>query len=227
MILEEVIILSRTVPEESKKYGRRVCLVAFCRDLNCLIRLYPVEIKTPCRAGDACRVRVVKNTDDNRDESFKLTDAVHGWLDTTGHCELSTIVPLLCKRYPEPGDTIDELNASRRSLGVIYGSPAGVFVRKGDKQVLDPQQMLMFEDIATFSDKQRCAPYLQFGTHQLQLREWGVHEWLRKHPDNPDVVWHNLRLNQPQLMIVGNMMNRRNVWMVLKTYRMHQMSLFV
>jgi hypothetical protein len=90
-------------------------------------------------------------------------------------------------------------------------------------------QKLLFDELV---EDANCAfganaidlmPYLQFtdkaGSHCLQLREWGCYEWIRKQRDNAAQLWQNLHMDEPQAVVVGNMANHRNVWLVIKTYR--------
>ncbi len=227
MILEEVVVLTRTVPEESKKYGRRVCLAAYCRDLGHLIRVYPTTIDAPVKTGSVCRLRVTKNTDDNRCESFRLSDAIDGLLSVGDQMPAVEVRRMLASRYPT-SDSISELNARRASLGVVHSQCEGSLRSRKSGSVIDPSQALFWDDLFCFDDRQQVAPYVTFGKHTLQLREWGCHEWLRKNPDQDRaaMLWNILKFGRDQMLVIGNMMHKRNVWMVLKTYAMDTSPLF-
>lgn len=188
MILEEVIVLTRTVPEESKKYGRRVCLAAYCKD-------------------------------------FKLTDAVDGILDVGTTMHSRDVRRMLSARYPT-SDSIAALNERRASLGIVHAVCKGHFKSKSTGPSQDPSQLMFWDDMLCFDNREHVAPYISFDNHTLQMREWGCHEWLRKRPDEAAELWTNLRLDRLQMLVVGNMMHRRSIWMVLKSYAMEAAPLF-
>jgi hypothetical protein len=88
--------------------------------------------------------------------------------------------------------------------------------------------MLLFEDVVEVFGEEaaQLMPYVQFededGPHNIQLREWGCYEWLRKEPERANQLWSNLKFDDPghdHYFVVGNMNNRRNVWLVISTYR--------
>lgn len=228
MRIDDYCCLGRTVPEESKKYGTKVCSAGYSEELNAFVRVYPLPFPNELRQRTVSVLELERNCQDGRAESWRLnreaanngivsigpqrpTWKVCGWLD--GHISQS----------------IKELNADRRSIGVIR--PRGLecyFSERGSKKQVDPGQPLLWDDIDHAIEgghRIQLAPRLRFrdedGPHDLQLREWGCYEWLRNEPDRARQLWENLRLNSPNhdtLFVVGNMCNQRCAWLVISVY---------
>jgi hypothetical protein len=118
------------------------------------------------------------------------------------------------------------LNAARLSLGVI--KPLELTYRFHNPASVDVSQGFLFGDIVDIfgPEAARFTPYLRFrdedGWHELQLREWGCYEWMRKEPDKVEQLWDNLALtssDHEHLLLVGNMCYHRNVWLIINTFR--------
>lgn len=99
----------------------------------------------------------------------------------------------------------------------------GYFRNRHTNDAVDPYQRGIFDDLdVNFSEGEiKLAPYLRFhdaaGKHDLQLREWGCYEFLRKEPE-AGRLWDALRLTRPSrefFLVVGNMCNQRTAWLVI------------
>jgi hypothetical protein len=226
MRLDDFVCLGRTVPEDSKKYGRKVCMAGYSEELRGFLRVYPLPVQNPLRQRSVSRLELERPSHDNRAESWRLrreredvgiecivgekpTAGVTRWLD--GQLEPS----------------IAALNANRRSLGVIRPEDITPSFRS-PAEAVDPDEQSLFEVVTDLfgSETARLTPYLKFrdagGWHDIQLREWGCYEWLRKEPARADQLWDNLALGRSDLdyyFVVGNMCNHRNVWLVISIYR--------
>ncbi len=42
MTVEDFVVLGRTVPEDSQKYGKKVCMAGYSPSLSQLLRVYPL-----------------------------------------------------------------------------------------------------------------------------------------------------------------------------------------
>jgi hypothetical protein len=222
MTCDDFICLGRTVPEESKKYGHKVCMAGFSAEMRALLRVYPLPVVNPVRAGQIHRMELDRNPCDSRMESWRLRDRSH-IPETSGRWAVADIVSHL-RRYHMAG-SIRELNDARRSLGVIEAhNVLPEFDRRSTAR--DPEQLELFETCdATFgANAIHLMPYLQFddadGPHRLQVREWGCYEWIRKNPATASQVWDNLQIAKggSSLIVIGNMANARNSWLIIKTY---------
>ena len=237
MRCDDFICLGRTVPEESKKYGAKVCMAGVSREFGSLMRVYPLPVVNPIRARHECVLELERNHQDSRRESWKLKDRTSGIVsvspkqavDPNG---LATILRPFISR------SIDELNDRRASLGVLelQGSPRGFFRERSG--VMHPDQGALFAvaDECFGANSIDIAPYIEFWDqdekhHELQIREWGCYEWIRKDRSNASVLWDNLGLNgtKPIWAVVGNQANRRSSWLIIKTFAIpfeHQAEMF-
>lgn len=222
MILYDCICLGRTVPEESKKYGKKVCSIFYSPELRQLIRVYPLMIDNPCKVRTVADLDLIPNPHDSREESFKLKHPEDGIISVHATKEQSDIRKILESKLI---DSIKTLNSRRKSIGVIKSNAAGIIKTISNQPDIDQDQKLLFDDIyESMSFKTKIVPYICFsdatGNHTLQIREWGTWEYIRKNDESPKEVFGGLGLSDSeQYLIVGNMNNYRTNWLVVKTYR--------
>lgn len=241
MIVEDFIMLGKTVPEAQKKTGRTfVCSAGYSHEMRRLVRIYPLaKGKSPPR-WSVCRVRLQRNPQDSREESWQLAaDRSPGNHEHINKCfeiirqverqeQASLIQPLCCP-------SIDEANGKRKSLCIIEPRfiPALSFEDNPDSP--DHPQLSLFDEEGNQqpdgAKRFTYQPYLEFvdqaGRHRLQLRDWGGYEFMRKHGDQRRReladAWH---LGNRPCLLVGNMNQHRNVWLIISVLMpIHQMQL--
>lgn len=219
LIVEDFICLGRTVPEESKKYGHKVCMAGYSHELNSLLRVYPLPVVNPLKMRHRYVLGLCRNPSDSRNESWKMVDRIAAYESTD--CVSSQAIKDVLKSCCS--ESIDQLNEQRLSLGVLRcESIEGEFTLREN---CGTTQLELFEtcDYLFGAKAVKAAPYLRFSSggksHRLQLREWGCYEWIRKNPSNCRQLWANLRLDRDDIyLLVGNMANRRNVWLVISVF---------
>jgi hypothetical protein len=215
MRIDDFVMLGRTVPESSKRHGLVVCSAGYSRELNQFIRIYPVAKNNQINRWSTCEIEVDRNNQDSRIESWKVKDGCAPRI--TGRTNKDFEFDFLDK-IASP--SIQALNEERKSLGIIrprscYGHFAGM---KKNQERLFP--LFDFQDNSNSGAK---IPRLNFfdahGEHDLQLRDWGSREFLRKHQEEKHYqLWDALFLNNPDykhLFFVGNHNNHRNIWLVI------------
>jgi hypothetical protein len=233
MRIDDFVCLGRTVPEQSKKYGYRVCMAGYSEELRSLIRVYPLEVQNPIRQRSVCRLELLRGVNDSRLESWHLNrELPNNGVDVVGEKEYGAVVNWLASRAGE--ESIHLCNTWRLSLAVIRPKSLEPFFRRNGKGD-NPEQMELFEDIVRLfgADAAKWMPYLRFadaeGEHELQLREWGCYEWLRKCPGKESQLWDNLHLgdsDRDYYLVIGNMNHRRNCWLVINVYSARRELLF-
>lgn len=240
MRIDDFIVLGRTVPEESAKYGRRVCMAGYSATLGGLSRIYPLTVDNPLRSRHQAALKVMANPRDSRHESYKLQDAVDSIYAVSDAPAWSTaaVCDLAATTY---ASSIDALNQAKRSLGFIAIQGVPKLVWKERTLIYKPEQLLLFDELANDlrtagflagQDYPRI-PYIEFKDgHKwrcLQLREWGCFEYLRKHDFDGGGIEKALGLHQHGdqfYALVGNMAHRRNVWLIIQLFHAPQPSLF-
>jgi hypothetical protein len=104
------------------------------------------------------------------------------------------------------------------------------------KTAPEPPEHTLFDDLKgqaelpgsdiTVSNVQ-FAPYIHFqddgGKHRLQIREWGAYRLLANptYASQADALWNapGYFRNRDMYIVVGNMANHRNNWLVIKTFQ--------
>ncbi len=225
MRLDDFICLGRSVPEESKKYGTKVCMAGLSRELGSLIRVYPLPIQNAIRVRHQCTLDLERNTQDSRKESWKLKDRFDG-IGVVSDKPVLNRQTIWSALKPYVVRSIKQLNDERKSLGILeIHSGFKPFFRER-YSVPHPDQQLLFEiaDECFGANAIDLIPYLSFhdadGYHELQIREWGCYEWLRKERANAAQLWKNLGFDADRqvLALIGNQANRRTSWLIVKTF---------
>lgn len=226
MIVEDFVMLGRTEPTESKKNGIAICSAGYSRELNRLIRIYPLPWPNSIGSWLKCRIPLRRPRQDSREESWRINcgdtamEAAAG-IEVVGNVKKDEEYDFLAKIT---APSIASLNNERKSLGIIKPSVMrGIFKRRED---VDPEEQLtLFERVVAEgpTHKSDLIPQLEFddehGAHRLSLREWGCSEFLRKNRPNADGLWAALNLTKPNyehLLLVGNQANARNAWLVIR-----------
>jgi hypothetical protein len=220
VIVEDFICLGRTVPEESKKYGHKVCMAGYSAELGQLLRVYPLPVKNPLRVGFRYVLSLERNASDSRAESWKLTDRVALYESTEKTSSRDILAAISCLAV----DSIATLNERRASLGVLVCEEAVCEFQRRESVSSEQLDLFDWADVAFGANAISVAPYLRFddatGTHRLQLREWGCYEWIRKNVGEHRQLSRNLRIDRhhKQTILVGNMSNHRNTWLIIKSW---------
>ena len=244
MHIEDFVVLGRTVPEDSRKYGQKVCMAGYSAENNQLLRVYPLLVpvgggadSNGFRARHKYSLDLQRNSKDTRTESWRVANekqpTTTPW-KLAAETKKKTVLEWLDKRVVP---SIRALNECKISIGVIRvatGSWQGAMVPREAPETSDSVSSLFddLDDQAVLSHQERLiskiryAPYIHFadaeGEHRLQIREWGAYMLLAqdKYADKPDSLWgaSGYRSTKDLYLVIGNMMNHRNNWLVIKTF---------
>lgn len=245
MQIRDFVVLGRTVPEESKKYGMRVCMAGYSLQNNQFLRVYPLLVPVGGNAGaNGFRARHVydlklqRNPNDTRTESWRVVDEKHPtetpWA-AAAELKKSVVVNWLANRCVPSVKTLDDCKLSLGVVKVTSDNWEGRTVPRGQPDE-DAADRTLFEDLddqvaATpefAADAVKFAPYIRFsdrdGSHKLQIREWGAYRLLSQalYADKPELLWGapGYRTGKDLLLVLGNMLNHRKNWMVIKTFEL-------
>lgn len=226
MRVDDFVMLGRTVPEHSKKYGETVCSAGYSKELRSLLRVYPLPRNNGIKLWTQCRIPMRRPNHDNREESWRIDaqtdDAFEAMrcIDVLGEARKDKEFDFLKSLAV---NSIAELNEKRRSLAIV--APTHIDGYFEQVKGVDPYwQETLFERVG--EGKPDINPRLHFtlddGEHRLQYREWGVHELIRKDRKAAerlfDVDVDRLKLTDPaweHLLFIGNMNTHRNNWLVI------------
>lgn len=230
MILEELILIGRTVPEPSKKYGVTVCGICYSPEIRRFIRIYPLligEFKIKRRGIFNAKLEVPKH--DPRYASYKLVT----YTDTGNEASLRRLKSIFTKNI----DSINALNLKKESIGVIQPCDFDIKIKR-QKKVFDNRQLKLFDEIIhkdflTGRDYP-LVPCVQIqGQEQniIPFRDWQIFELIRKNDYKDQLKSKILSLFQGKetFFIIGNLLQFQRRWLVVTyfTYRFdRQLSLF-
>ncbi|MCS7365741.1 MAG: hypothetical protein NDF54_09925 [archaeon GB-1867-035] len=146
---ESIIVLAKTYPELSKKYGPLVC-VAGVNEYGELRRLYPIPYKIwikneykeiRFKKWDIIEAELTRPQSDPRKESRKVTD----WrkIKIKGHIKDWSLRLYIINELLEKD--IESIKASDSSLGVIKPSIVEDFLIKERQKIRDPGEIEVLE----------------------------------------------------------------------------------
>lgn len=227
MEAKSVVMIGKTVPEPTnERVEHYVCSAGLsleAEDEFQLVRLYPLGLRSaaPRWSLDAYHVERHPGNKDSRPETWRPTGAFH-----IGDLPRDDGKSIL-KRFIVSG--LLEANARRMSLAVVRPVSPRVILAATDAG--EPTYLLFGDDRMALKTKERFeyVPRLKFDTedgkeHNLQLREWGLYELLRKNQaklsgmtvkQRTRYVEVALRLTDDSLLLIGNYANHRSSWLVI------------
>lgn len=216
--VHDFVMLGRTVPEPSKKYGLVVCSAGYSRSMRQFLRVYPLFPSDDIPKWSVCRLDLWRNEPDSRHESWRLREGTRYEVlgTTSAEAEWGVLQKLR-------SDSIDKLNTARQSLGILR--PTVLDLRFRNRETV--KQLVLFEEEKRWQRVLHGVPCCTFTdeagfNHTLQLREWGNVVFLTKFPEQPDGLWKNLALTDTtldHLFFVGNMNHARNAWLIISTMK--------
>ncbi len=236
-IIDDLVILGNAVPDEISGGRKSICTVGYSPSRNSLIRLYPVPTNVHPDRWAIFKVPVERNKQDVRSESRKIQGSHDEWdelykkLRYSGEIEDKEKRNLISKLISKFGvDCVKVLNENKESLGFI--TPKSMEPYFEDRTTLDKTVQLRLDSDLPYKtihnyDKQPrmkyvCSNCKATNGHDQQVIEWGVYEWMRKHPNEIDKVWENLHIADPeydQWFLVGNQARHLTSFMIISLFR--------
>lgn len=211
MIIDDFVMLGRTVPEQSKKHGLVSCSAGYSREMQGFMRIYPVPARLDVPRWSVCKIHLERPSTDNRKESFRIKDG--------------TKIEIIGKRKKDDeydyleslrSPSIAVLNQDRESLAIIR--PENLTYRFDGAKPGEEYQMSLpwMERERPETPKPRVQFFDDSGKHDLQLRDLGSSIFLKKY--RLDQLWSALKLDDPgyeHLFFCGNHNQHRNNWLVI------------
>jgi hypothetical protein len=245
VILERFVMLGKTVPEASSDGREMVCSAGYDRELKRLVRIYPLGRYMAPPRWSINSVQLQRNPKDSRDESWQLATilrkhdhdrANQAFIPNGETVPADERYQMLSKHFV---DSINEANERRLSLALIRPKHLPIFDLDWKEGHPDAPQMALFDRANNLQPRgTECFPFvprLEFedeaGGHRLQLRDWGIYEYYRKTGTNGQLLTQQLaealHINESSYLLIGNLCNKRNAWLVISVLNLHrQESLF-
>lgn len=212
MILDDFVMLGRTVPEHSKKHGVVACSAGYSREYGGFLRIYPLPMDENIPRWSICTVALERPKTDNRKESFRIKDGTS--VKVVGKADRIVEFDYLDSLQSV---SVASLNQDRESLAILR--PREMSWRFDKMKPGEEHQMQL--GLTPCETEQTLKPRLQFsdehGRHDLQIRDWGATVFLQKGFD-AHKLWPALKIDNPQyehLLFCGNHNVHRNNWLVI------------
>lgn len=199
--------------------------------LLCLLNGYPLARRSIPHRWRMYRTPLERNPKDSRHESFQVqgnrTVGYHQWINTRFD-EVKAAYPKTARAAllePFVHGSIQQANSKRISLTILQPDNLDLYFKKNEEASTDEQYTLFDtgeDDQPSVGARQfELMPRIRFrdegGQHDLMLRDWGAFEFQRK--NGPAYFRDNLagalNLTSESSLLVSNMNNKRNTWLVI------------
>lgn len=233
MILDDFVMLGKTVPEIVGDGRQFVCTAGFSFELMQPIRIYPMARIGCPRRWSTSRLPLERNPKDSRHESWKIRGDRRPGL----HDQINSVITPIEKTISAERQreivsalavpSLKQANEQRRSLCVLL--PAEVprlRFEPGESAEMAPTPDL-FGNVPNLPviERFKWHPRLEFideegHKHNLMLRDWGCYELMRKRGEDYGTHWleESLNLLTAPPLLCGNLNRFRNSWLIISVF---------
>jgi len=231
MILDDFVMLGKTVPEANSDGRHFVCTAGYSLELKQAIRIYPMARQQCPKRWSVSRIPVERNMKDSRRESWKIRGdrrpGAHDFINGVIEPVMAAISPAMQKEIVKDlrASSLKAANDRRLSLCVVFPEDIPrLDLEQGDAVEMAPTPDMFGDTPAlSVSTRFRWHPRLRFddggGKHDLMLRDWGCYELMRKHGDEMALsLGEALNLTTAPPLLCGNLNRFRNSWLVISVF---------
>lgn len=223
-VIMNVVMLGKTVPEPTnERLEHYVCSAGYSPEHG-LVRMYPLGLQGTPRRWSVNNVPVERfpGNKDSRPETWRPVGAF-GQEGTLPVRDRRSVL----EKFVVPG--IVSANEQRLSLAVVR--PIRPVFRLADSKLEGEPSYELYGESEALKARERFAhqPRLKFLTedgkpHDLQVRDWGVWELMRKQhaklasldaSERVAYVGGSLRITEDTLLLIGNYAQYRNSWLII------------
>lgn len=245
IVIDDFVMLGTTVPEPRSDGRIFVCSAGVSEQLGQLLRIYPLARHNIPHRWQTYEVSL-QRPDQGHDSRFESWQ-VAGDRGPGAHADINDRFADKNRAVPREARlqlldrfqvaSIREANARRCSLAIIRPKPGMDVEWEHKPGHPESPQLGLFGDQEVFpkdAPRFEWIPRLQFEdsdtTNRLMIRDWGCFELMRK--NGAEYARANLRqalrLEDDSVLLVGNLNNQRNAWLVISVLNgvIGQQSLF-
>jgi hypothetical protein len=230
MILDDFVMLGKTVPEVNSDGRQFVCTAGYSLELRQPIRIYPMARRNCPLRWSVSRIPLERNVKDSRPESWKIRgdrslgvhDQVNNVIESGGKVPPATQRKIVAAMTVA---SLKEANERRLSLCVVLPEDLPTLTLEQGKDAEMAPTPDMFGNVPDLAVavRFRWHPRLRFidkgGRHDLMLRDWGCYELMRKQGDvSPTTMGEALNLTTAPPLLCGNINRFRNSWLVISVF---------
>jgi hypothetical protein len=237
-VIDDLLVLGNAVPDIISDNRITVCTAGYS-ETHGLVRIYPVPPVSHMKRWNVVKVPLERNPADTRAESWKIQGSKAEWERIADKIELKGVLTNKNEKFAILDEIlgkfgvgcVEVLNERLSSLGVIKPESLSCELVERDDHEQEMQSTLdnakPFLTIKNYPHKPiasyRCPSCKTKNPHRQQIMEWGVFEWMRKNPKEPEKVFENLHIGESGYytsLLVGNMVLHRNSFMVISVFRL-------
>jgi hypothetical protein len=222
------VVIAKGAPNRTKDGRTVMCSIVLSPEIG-LVRLYPLRVGASVGVWSEIRCKVEKSSKDNRCESFRVIDSERIRKIESPRAKSDILESCLLRSGDM--DPIDYQNSKKASICVVK-----VASRIGGS--LEPREDDEAEIAQDFEDvwvrPQSGFPYkpyvswtsFQGKKHRSHILAQEVYVAMLKNAAYPMRVFENMRIGDPDYqhwMVLGNMRDRRNVWVMVHLHRQKKM----
>lgn len=232
MILDDFIMLGKTVPEVTSDGRQFVCTAGYSLELRRPVRIYPMARQASPPRWSVSAVPLERNPHDARPESWKIRGdrrpGAHEKINSVITRVQNKVAPAIQREVIAAMEvpSLRQANEDRMSLCVI--APKDIprlDLERGETAEMTPTPN-MFGEVPALpvSARFKWHPRLRFTdamghAHDLMLRDWGCYELMRKHGDASALMLDEaLNLSTAPPLLCGNLNRFRNSWLVISVF---------
>jgi hypothetical protein len=235
LIVDDLVILGRAVPEQLKNGRVTVCAAGYSHKLG-FTRIFPTRTTMRLNSWNIVKVPLERDPRDSRSESWKIEGSKSEWdrldrkIEVVGRLHPKERLNLIANLVD---DCVKDINEVQRSLGIVKPTIEKCYFCPEEK--FDPtlQATLFGSPLPTIKKQHREFPKIRYSCsgcrvkkcHDQTVLEWGFYEWMRKHPEKPEQVWENAQIFSPKhecFFFVGNMRDRRTAFLIISILRLRK-----
>jgi hypothetical protein len=231
MILDDFVMLGKTVPEANSDGRQFVCTAGYSFELQQAVRIYPMaRFNCPPR-WSLSRIPLERNPKDSRSESWKI----RGDRRPGPHNNINDMIAPVEKRIALETQraivaalttpSIKKANNEQCSLCIVLPEdvPRLDFEPGATAQMAPTPDLFGQTPDLPVAERFKWHPRLRFadqdGRHDLMLRDWGCYELMRKHGDAAlSIMDEALNLSTAPPLLCGNLNQFRNSWLIISVF---------
>lgn len=220
------IIMGTGAPNLCRDGKKTKCAIILTEELG-FIRVYPIPAEISFPVWGRIEFDCERNEKDCRHESYKIMPG----FDIDGKIEDRAVkrnVLNSCILKSGVQDPIEYQNEARKSIALV--KPNYEDIEGGALRNRLPEPGEYDEECGWLvtQGKHWQKPYISWKSsqgiqHKSHMVGLEVYEGLRKNPDSPYNIFNNLQIGSPDWevwLLLGNMRDRRNVWVVVHVHRL-------
>lgn len=206
-----------------------MCLIAVSKEIG-LFRAYPLRVEQKeIRVWSECDFSLELNERDGRSESYRLSEVRFNYQVVLPEHKKIILESLVLKSGED--DPVEYQNKNFSSIAVVKPEISGGSIQKRESEIRNLGDDSLDSWVVCQAES-NFKPTIEWSSsqdkkHSHHLVSQEAYEYLRKNPLDPWRLFSNYQISNPEYdywLVLGNMKDRRNVWVVVHIHRIKKNS---